>query len=92
MADKIEQMGLTQETHQKVCCYDVCFNYRSYTATGALWYDWYLIIWSCVEQKFEELHDKYVVQVRECHDLSSKLESTEVSDFYLYVYIVMDLC
>ncbi|XP_004303542.1 PREDICTED: 125 kDa kinesin-related protein isoform X2 [Fragaria vesca subsp. vesca] len=44
MADKIEQMGLTQETHQK---------------------------------KFEELHDKYVVQVRECHDLSSKLESTE---------------
>ncbi|PRQ43996.1 putative plus-end-directed kinesin ATPase [Rosa chinensis] len=44
MADQIEQMGLTLETHQK---------------------------------KFEELQDKYVIQVRQCHDLSSKLESTE---------------
>ncbi|XP_050383598.1 kinesin-like protein KIN-5C isoform X2 [Argentina anserina] len=44
MADQIEQMGVTLETHQK---------------------------------KFEELQDKYVGQVRQCHDLSSKLDSTE---------------
>ncbi|KAK9921316.1 hypothetical protein M0R45_029829 [Rubus argutus] len=44
MADQIEQMGVTLETHQK---------------------------------QFEELQDKYIVQVRQCHDLSSKLESTE---------------
>ncbi|CAN0879482.1 Kinesin-like protein KIN-5C [Linum grandiflorum] len=44
MADQIEQMGVTMETHQK---------------------------------QFEELQEKYDIQVRHCSELSSKLSATE---------------
>lgn len=47
------------------------------------------------DQQLEELQDKYVGQVRECSDLTSKLDITEVFvtlfglSFMLYNYINM---
>lgn len=54
-----------------------------------------MVIYIFCGQKLEELQDKYVGQVRECSDLTSKLDITEVSvtlfglTFVLYNYINM---
>lgn len=47
----------------------------------------------CYTQQFEELQEKYNVQVRQCHDLSGKLDSTEVRYFHiLYSWLWIFVC
>ena len=100
MADQIEQMGVLLETHQKVsfwfgvifncleswdaCC--LCLIYVAYKLLS--------FVWVVTKQQLEELQDKYVAQVRQCSDLSGKLERTEVNyvKFFIWSFYIMDWC
>jgi len=93
MAEQIEQMGGQIENYQKVSFFLLCRS-KFYTYMWELHVNnGYLHI--CCDQQLEELQDKYVGQVRECSDLTTKLDITEVYDTLfglnvgLYDYINM---
>lgn len=78
MSDQIEQMGVTIETQQKVCFIEKAI-YVENIRRACLLFLLCLTCFLCFNQQLEDLQNKYVDQIRQCSDLSNKLDSTEVS-------------
>jgi len=82
MTDQIEQMGITIESYQKVCFlnknYIVLFKLTSACLLLSLQCLIFYFFLVCFNQQLEDMRNKYDDQVRQCSDLSNKLDTTEV--------------